>query len=122
SRLVVVGKPARADEIADRLARVAKEVSIGHPFDDGVFMGPLASEAAVQRFESGLAGARSSRGIEEVLASKRLEPRGLKGCYVTPAVHRVHRVERTPYEREELFGPDVAVYHAGDVDEAISMA
>jgi succinylglutamic semialdehyde dehydrogenase len=122
SRLIVVGKPARADAVADRLARLAKSVVVGHPLDEAIFMGPLASEAALQRFEAGLLQAKSSRGVEEVLASTRIEPRGLKGCYVTPAVHRVHRPERSPYEREELFGPDVGIYHAGDVDEAIMMA
>ena len=122
SRLIVEGKPARADAFADRLARLAARIVVGHPLDDGIFMGPLASEAALAKFEAGLEQARSSPGIEEVLGARRLAPRELKGCYTTASVHRVHQREGTPYEREELFGPDLAVSSVGSLDEAIAVA
>jgi succinylglutamic semialdehyde dehydrogenase len=121
SRLIVEGPPARADAFAARLARLAQKLVVGHPLDEGVFMGPLASEAALSKFEQGLQGARVG-GVEEVLASRRLSPRGLSGCYATPAVHRVRKRSGSAYEREELFGPDLAVYSAGSADEAIAIA
>src|SRR3954462_7694032 len=77
SRLIVEGPPERADWFAQRIAALAKGISIGHPLDSGVFMGPLASETALARFEAGLSEARA----ETVLASHRLSPRGLRGCY-----------------------------------------
>src|SRR5437764_7487420 len=43
SRAIVVGD-ARA--FAARIAKLAEKLSIGHPLDDGVFMGPPASPAA----------------------------------------------------------------------------
>ena len=122
SRLIVEGKPARADAFADRLARLAAKIVVGHPLDEGVFIGPLATEGALARFEAGLSQARSEQGIEEVLPSRRLQPRGLSGCYTTPSVHRVHQRASAPYEREELFGPDLGVYHVGSLDEAIAVA
>jgi succinylglutamic semialdehyde dehydrogenase len=51
SRAIVVGDARR---FAQRIAQLAQQLSIGHPFDDGVFMGPLASPAALENFEKGL--------------------------------------------------------------------
>jgi len=117
SRLIVEGPPERADALAKRIARLAEKLTIGHPLDAGVFMGPLASETALARFETGISLARA----ETVLASRRLAPRGLRGCYASPSVHRVRRPEGSPYEREELFGPDLAVFDAPDEDAAIAI-
>jgi len=117
SRLIVEGPPTRADAIAARIAAAAQRLSIGHPLRDGVFMGPLASEAAVERFLAGIAAAQ-----EAVLEPRKTSPGGLSGCYVTPGVHRVRERTGSPYEREELFGPDLAVYHAATADEAVAIA
>jgi succinylglutamic semialdehyde dehydrogenase len=118
SRLIVEGPPARADALARRIAALAARLSVGHPLDDGVFMGPLASEAALAKFEEAIARAPA----EVVLAPHTLSPRGLRGCYTSPAVHRVRRPSGTAYEREELFGPDLAVYDAPDEESAVALA
>jgi len=118
SRAIVVGKPARADAFAGRIAQLAARLTVGHPLDDGVFMGPLSSEAALAKFEAGLAAS----GEKAVLASRRLSPRGLRGCYVSPAVHRVEERRASVYQREELFGPDLAVHHASSLEEAVAIA
>src|SRR5207302_2865052 len=122
SRGIVEGPDARADAFAEKLSRLAKRIAVGHPLDEGVFMGPLASEGALAKFEAGLSAARAQPGVDEVLAARRLSPRGLVGCYLTPAVHRVTKRSGSAYEREELFGPDVAVYSAASLDEAIALA
>ena len=80
-------------------------------------MGPLASERALEKF---LAGVQSA--AEPVLAPRSLSPGGLRGCYATPGVHRVRERTGSPYEREELFGPDLAVYHASSAEEAVAIA
>jgi succinylglutamic semialdehyde dehydrogenase len=117
SRLIVEGPPERADAVAARIAALAQRLSIGHPLDDGVFMGSLASETALERF---LAGVRDAPG--PLLSPRALSPRGLRGCYATPGVHRVRERTGSAYEREELFGPDLAVYHASSADEACAVA
>ena len=118
SRAIVVGPPARADQFAARIAKLAAKLTVGHPLDQGTFMGPLASEAALAKFEAGLAAS----GAQTVLASQRLSPRGLRGFYTSPAVHRVQQRLGSVYEREELFGPDLAVHHAGSLEEAVEIA
>jgi succinylglutamic semialdehyde dehydrogenase len=118
SRAIVVGPPETARLFARQIAQRAERLSIGHPFDDGVFMGPLASPAALEKFERGVEAAEG----EAILRSRRVQPRGLDGCYVTPSVHFVERRRGTAYEREELFGPDLAVYPAASEEEAIEIA
>ena len=119
ARAIVVG-PAAAERFARRVAQLATRLAIGHPLDDGVFMGPLASPSALEKFEQGLRA--TGADVEELLAPRRLAPRGLAGCYVSPSVHLVHRRRGTSYEREELFGPDLAVYPAGSEEEALEIA
>ena len=119
SRAILVGPPSRADAFAKRVAALAARLSIGHPLDDGVFMGPLASEAALRKFEQ---GQPQGAGVETILEARRLSPRGLSGSYVSPSVHRVHQRTGSSYEQEELFGPDLAVYAADSVEEAIAIA
>jgi len=80
-------------------------------------MGPLASPAALEKFERGLPG-----DVETLLESRRLSPRGLDGCYASPSVHFVEQRRGRPYEREELFGPDLAIYPAASEEEAVEIA
>src|SRR6266404_5370033 len=115
SRAIVVGDARR---FAQRIVQLARKLSIGHPFDEGVFMGPLASPAALEKFERGIRAAEA----ETLLDARRLQPRGLEGCYVSPSVHFVGQRRSSPYEREELFGPDLAVYPAGSEEEALQIA
>jgi succinylglutamic semialdehyde dehydrogenase len=122
SRAIVVGSTVRADAFAARVAALARRLIVGHPLDEGVFMGPLASEPALHKFEAGLAHARAQPGVARILAAARLSPRGLTGCYVSPAVHRVLQRSGSAYETEELFGPDLAVYHASSLEEACAIA
>ena len=117
SRLIVEGPPERADALAARIAAAAQRLSIGHPLRDGVFMGPLASDAALAKFLAG-----SSKAPETVLEPRPLSPGGLRGSYATPGVHRVRARTGSAYEREELFGPDLAVYHAASAEEAVEIA
>ncbi len=115
SRAIVVGDARR---FAKRIAQLATKLSIGHPLDDGIFMGPLASPQALEKFLAGVNAAEA----EALLAPRRLRPRGLDGCYVSPSVHFVERRTGSAYEREELFGPDLAVYPARSEEEAIDIA
>ncbi len=123
SRCIVQGPASRADVFAAKLARLASNLVIGHPSDDNVFMGPLASDKAARTFDVGIAAAQSSASdIEELLASRTVSPRGLVGAYRSPALHRVHTPRGTPFEREELFGPSLSVYAAATDEEAIALA
>jgi succinylglutamic semialdehyde dehydrogenase len=115
SRAIVVGDARR---FAARIVQLAEKLSVGHPLDEGVFMGPLSSPAALEKFEEGV----QVSGAETLLQTRRLAPRGLQGCYASPSVHFVEQRRGNAYEREELFGPDLAVYPARSEEEALQIA
>jgi succinylglutamic semialdehyde dehydrogenase len=124
SRLIVtksIAEPFVA-AVAERTARIR----VGHPLDASVFHGPLASPAAVTRFEAleALADAEGTACVSApATPTVSFEGRAVRGCYVAPRVRRVARPEReSAYQREEVFGPDLAVWVAEDVDHALALA
>lgn len=118
SRLIVE-RPV-AEPFADALVQCAKRLHIGPPTDPHVFMGPLISENAFERFRE--AQRRADAETRVLLASTDAVP-GPRGYYVTPGVHRVERFDATsPYQTQELFGPDIALYVAEDRDHALELA
>lgn len=105
----------------ERLVRLASAVRVGHWADPTVFMGPLISASARDGF---LAACRAGQqqGAEALLAPE--APRAQReGHYVTPGIHLVHRRNReSAYQRDELFGPDVALYPVASDMEAVEVA
>ncbi len=123
SRVVV--ERAIADRFTDALAAVARDLAVGHPLDATAFMGPLASEAALRRFDDVEAMAESE-GVTLVEAprtpSVSWEGRALEGCYAAPRVRRVSAVASDSLWRNtEVFGPSVAVHAVDDLDEALAL-
>lgn len=105
-----------ADEFADKLIATLREIRIGHPFDDGVFMGPLISKGAAAKVEHYREFALTAGG-ERIL---HVDP-GLPSPYVGPGLMRFHNADQDhPYKREEIFGPEAALYPISDLDEAIA--
>jgi succinylglutamic semialdehyde dehydrogenase len=114
SRLFVAR--ARADEFADRLAKLLGGLVIGPPLEPGVFMGPLVSRAAferVMRFRAQAAPAGGERVFRG--ETNRLAP------YIAPSLVRFASLDQGhPYQREEIFGPEAALYAVDDLDQAIA--
>jgi succinylglutamic semialdehyde dehydrogenase len=106
------------DAFQEKLVRVLSGLRVGPPLEEGVFMGPLVSRAACDR----LAAARElagDAGGERVL----LAPPSLPPPYVGPGLVRFASAAQThPCQREEIFGPEAAIYPVGDLDEAIAAA
>ena len=117
ARRLFVERPL-IDAFQERLVAVLRGLKIGPPLEEGVFMGPLVSSAAFQRFEAQRAQAAKAGG-ERVL---RVEPPG-PAPYVGAGLVRFASAEQThPYQREEAFGPEAALYPVDDLDEAIAAA
>ena len=104
------------EEFADRLTRVLRGLRVGHPLEDGVFMGPLVSQAAYDNLARYRALATEAGG-ERVLEA---EP-GLPPPYVGAGLVRFAEAMQThPYQRDEIFGPEASLYPVDDLDEAIA--
>ena len=104
------------DAFADRLVRVLGGVAIGDPLDEGVFMGPLVSHAAAERVAHARATAAEAGG-ERLLVVDPERP----SPYAGPGLVRFAdtRQDHT-YQREEIFGPEAALYPVDDLDHAIA--
>ncbi len=116
SRVFVVHDVAQ--KLLEKLAAYARGIVVGEPFDDNTFMGPLGSEAAVKRYIR-LVDAATKAGAEPIVPGGPAKVAGKEGWYVRPSLHRLAVLGQGPYETEELFGPDLAVYEIEDVDHAI---
>ncbi len=104
------------DAFRDKLVRVLRGVCSGPPLELGVFMGPLVSRAAhakLTRYRK-LAAAAGGERLLEVQPS--LPPPFVgPGLIQFPDVRQEH-----VYQREEIFGPEAALYPVDDLDHAIA--
>jgi 1-pyrroline-5-carboxylate dehydrogenase len=114
SRAIVVD--AVHDELVERLAARAAELSVGDPADRDAFTGPVIGECAVTRYHA--AAAEAGRDGTVATGGHALD---LPGHFLAPTVvsdlapgHRL--------TRDELFVPFVTVTRVGSFDEALAEA
>lgn len=115
----VVVSRHRHDELLDALSAAFSAVKVGDPFDPASQMGPLASQAQLDRV---LGYVRL--GVDEgaVLATGGGRPAGLeRGYYVEPTVFGNVDNDST-IAREEIFGPVLSVIPAIDEVDAVRIA
>jgi succinylglutamic semialdehyde dehydrogenase len=91
-------------------------ISVGDPLQD-VFMGPLVSAAARERYLARL-GEAEAEGVRLLAGGHAIAG---NGAYVSPTLHELQPSGRA-YEREELFGPDLALEQVDDLEHAIARA
>jgi aldehyde dehydrogenase (NAD+) len=98
----------------------AEKVKVGDPFQEGVNLGPVVSEAQFNKIQ-----ALIKKGIDEgaTLVTGGLgRPEGLnRGYYVRPTVFANVRNDMT-IAREEIFGPVLSILPYNTEAEAITMA
>jgi len=103
------------DTVIERLVEVYRRVTIGEPWDDGVLMGPLISERAIEAMMAALEEARRQGG-EIVYGGHRL-PR--PGFFVEPTLVKARA--GMPIVGEETFAPILYAMKYRTLDEAIGM-
>ena len=110
----------RMDEAAAIAARVAEELVVGNPRDEGVQMGPVVSGAQFDKIQ-GLIQAGIDEGATLVTGGPG-RPDGLEtGYYVKPTVFANVTNDMT-IAREEIFGPVLSIIAYDSEDEAIAIA
>ena len=114
SRIITVGEVA--EEFIARLVGGARELRIGHPEEMGTHIGPLIDEEAQVRVAAYKAQAAS---VGKIVFSQEDVPD--TGFFSGPMI--VDQVDPTsPFARDEIFGPVLALFHAGSLDEALELA
>jgi succinylglutamic semialdehyde dehydrogenase len=121
SRVIVT--PKIADALIARMGELTRGLAVGHPDTEGVFMGPVisaASRASILRAQ----GLARAAGFVEVAGGGAVEIAGRDGHYLRPSLVVAPSARATVpgYTDHELFGPDLAVFVAADLDEAIAIA
>lgn len=104
------------EPFAEKLVRVLSGLRIGAPDAEGVFMGPLVSRAAHEKLVRAREGAAAAGGERVPIPAPELPP-----PWTGAGLVRFARAEQThPYQREEIFGPEAALYPVDDLEEAIA--
>lgn len=106
-----------AGEFERKFVSKMEALKVGDPFDEGTDLGPLATPEGVTSLHEDVqktiaAGARVLTGGKPVNGT---------GNYYAPTV-LTNIPKNSPAYRDELFGPVASVFHAKNVDEAISIA
>ncbi len=115
---VVVGDERRRAEVRDALRAAASELVTGPGADPGTDVCPMVSPEARERAEAAV-GTAESDGADVVLDGRR--GGGDAGTLLGPTLVEVADPE-SELAREEIFGPDLPLVPAPDLDAAIEFA
>jgi aldehyde dehydrogenase (NAD+) len=103
------------DRLLDRLIAAYGSLRIGDPWEEGVLVGPLIREAAVESMMAALAAAMRQGG-ELICGGQRLDR---PGFFVEPAI--VTARPDMPIVAAETFAPILYVMKYSDFEEAIAI-
>jgi succinate-semialdehyde dehydrogenase/glutarate-semialdehyde dehydrogenase len=106
-----------ADEFATRVTERVKALRVGRGTEDGVTIGPLINEDAVEKAAKLLADA-VSRGADVRTGGARVEG---EGTFFEPTVV-TNVAAGSDILREEIFGPVLSIVRFHDEDEAVRIA
>lgn len=109
-----------AESLTARVAELVSAIRVGHPLDEVTEMGPLVSEAQLDKSESAIRTA-VAEGARIVAGGTRPEGLAAGGWYLAPTV----LAGVTPgsfVEQNEIFGPVLSVIVFDTEEEAIRIA
>ncbi len=98
-----------------KLISAYRSIQPGNPWEDGVLLGPLIRESAVEQFEAAVSAARSQGG--KILCGGNRIKRA--GFYVEPTI--VDASEKMQIVKQETFAPILYVLPYKNLDEAIEI-
>jgi succinate-semialdehyde dehydrogenase / glutarate-semialdehyde dehydrogenase len=105
------------EDFLGRFIEAAKALKLGNPFDEGVTLGPLSSDAALQLILGQINDAKN-HGARVLLGGGRF---GTVGAFLEPTI-LINVKPDNPAYRQEFFGPVALIFPARDEEEAISIA
>ncbi len=112
----IIAHRSIAGELAGRLVRAYQQVRIGDPLQEGVLMGPLVDEQAVEAMMMALETAQAQGG--EILTGGRRLPE-LGACFVEPTI--IKMPAQTPLVCSETFAPILYLMEYATFDQAIAL-
>jgi malonate-semialdehyde dehydrogenase (acetylating) / methylmalonate-semialdehyde dehydrogenase len=114
---VVVAVGDAGDRFAPMVVEAARSLRLGRGLDDGIDMGPVVSDEAIERINGYVERAQRD-GARMLLGAAAVEA---SGSFLSPVIF--DRVDpSTELAREEIFGPVLAIVRAETLDDAIEIA
>jgi aldehyde dehydrogenase (NAD+) len=104
-----------AEPFTQRLVQAYRSITIGNPWEDGVLMGPLVTQQAVEQMQQALDVVRQQGG-EILCGGNRLDR---PGYFVEPTIVRARA--DMPIVAEETFAPILYVMKYKSLEEAIAI-
>ncbi|RSY82043.1 aldehyde dehydrogenase family protein [Sphingomonas koreensis] len=108
------------DEFARKLAAFAATLKVGDSLDPGTQLGPLVSQAQLQRV-SGYVELAQQEGAQLLFGGQRLSGELADGYYFSPTVLAGVRNDMR-IAQEEIFGPVVSIIPFDDEEEVVRLA
>lgn len=105
------------DEFVDKFSAAVAELKVGRGEEQGVDVGPMISESAIEKVEE-LMGDAIDKGGQLVSGGQR---HALGGLFYEPTIIRDATSDMT-VAREEIFGPLAPVFRFQDEQEVIQLA
>ena len=107
------------DEFMAKLSERAKEIRIGDPLEDRTQMGPLATQAQLERIEQVVAESEAQGAVVQTGGK---QPDGFdSGWYYEPTIISC-KDQNTPSTQVELFGPVMSVLRFEDEQVGVALA
>ncbi len=119
SRVIVI--ETVLPEFLEKLRIHTEQLKVGNGLDQGVEMGPLASQKQLE-IVLNFVQIGQKEGAKLVSGGERLEREGLaRGYFISPAIF-TGVTARMRIAQEEIFGPVLAVISARSFEEAVELA
>jgi acyl-CoA reductase-like NAD-dependent aldehyde dehydrogenase len=109
------------DRVVDGVHNEVSKVVVGRPFDPGVTMGPVISEASANRIVNMVTEAKESGAARVLCGGGRMGGDLADGFFVEPTI-LVDVDNRAPIAQTEIFGPVLCVTPFDTEEEAIALA
>ncbi len=106
------------DVFVEKCIAKAKQLQVGNPFDQGIFLGPVANR---QQYEKILSYIHMGKQQGATCVIGGTPPTEMEGYYIHPTIF----TDVTPdmiIAQQEIFGPVLSVIKFNDTDEAIAIA
>lgn len=114
---VVVAVGGAGDALAPMLVEAAAKLRLGPGAEDGVEMGPVVSDQALERIDGYVRRAREA-GVSVLLDARQVPG---AGAFASPVIF--DRVDpNSELARDEIFGPVLAIVRVPTLDDAIAVA
>ena len=105
------------DRYVDKLSEAVSKLTVGNGMDDGVTVGPLINNKAIEKVDRLVASAKA-QGANAVLGG---DPSGLGGTFYTPSILTGVDADMD-IANEEIFGPVAPLIRFKDEEDAVRLA